>query len=252
MSTLLTTLFIASLALPSAGLANVNKTIVTPARATTWSAAEVAAADDAAADDDSLDADDANDAPADDEISYFDRFSPFSIDNDLDPLVDDNLFLFFASGLLFCVAGNVWLPALLVGDPPDGYWSDAWVSWLLHVVGLVVVGIALSGASVILQPLSAAVGPLMVVFILVNAFYLLPTATINAYNRGLKPDAPKATKKRKPKGAASDDDDDDVPAWMRESPPPPMDGIAPPAPSVPPTPPVSEDPSDAPDEILRY
>jgi len=188
----------------------------------------------------------------DDGPSYFERWSPFSIDDGLQPMVDDNLFVFFLGGLLFPIAGNVWIPALFVGEPPPGYWSDALLSWFFHVVALVVVGVVLGAASAIFQPLAAATAPLMFVFLLANAFYLVPVATINAYDRGLRPPSSKKSTEggqKDPERARNENDDDPPPAWMKDGPKP-LPDVEPPPSSEPP--PTTGDPSEAPDDILRF
>ena len=56
----------------------------------------------------------------------------------------------------------------------------------------------------------------MFVFVLANAFYLVPVATINAFDRGLKPPPSKTQGPTGQKPAEGKHDDDPPPAWMRD------------------------------------
>ncbi|MCP4504696.1 MAG: hypothetical protein GY822_32730 [Deltaproteobacteria bacterium] len=57
------------------------------------------------------------------------------------------------------------------------------MGWLLHQVGFVVLYIAVVAVTAVLPPLGGALTAVLTIFALVDAFYLLPIQTQNAWDR---------------------------------------------------------------------
>lgn len=121
------------------------------------------------------------------DLGFLKRYVPLMTNRNLDPAVDEHLVPFFLSGGCCCFGGSVWFPLLFMDTKtPDGYISDACLSWGLHII-LQVGGLcALNILSFVFPPFSGLGGPGCVVLTLANAFYLMPVASINTYDRLVK------------------------------------------------------------------
>jgi hypothetical protein len=137
-------------------------------------------------------------------LSFFDRFFPLTMNDDLDSRVDKNLIPFFMGGICGCMGGSVWLPTFwFEEETPDGYLSDAYLACGLHSVSQCGVWIGLNVLSIIFPPLSGLSIPGCILFGLVNSFYLMPISAVNTYDRLLKEEKRKARLRKRQKENAS-------------------------------------------------
>lgn len=168
----------------------------------------------------------ASPAPAGEEPDFLERFFPLGLDANLHPVVDENLWSFWAGTLVsaFIPFAQVWLPMVLVEEVPKQYVLDALVIYLLHVapvaitalpafmvayvgflvgfIGLTAGGCGGTGVGLLAAPCAimglglGCVGVWAAVS-LVNTWWCMPVAFANAYSRALIAEDAQGTSRRR-------------------------------------------------------
>jgi hypothetical protein len=112
-------------------------------------------------------------AESSEDLSFIDKYIPFSLDDELHPDLDKNLVVVWVLMIFFGgYAGPLWIPKVITNlDTDPDYTSEALINWLVHL-----------GISIVSIPLIYCIGA-GIVLSLTNTFYLFPVATINSFNR---------------------------------------------------------------------
>jgi hypothetical protein len=118
---------------------------------------------------------------AGEELGFFDEYFPLSLADNLDPATDDLILPFWLSAI-FLPFGWLWAPYVF-GDvqPGNDYLLDALLIAIFH---------ALASACLLPIAMIPIIGWLLfipiMIFNVINGWYLMPVAWLNAYDRSIK------------------------------------------------------------------
>lgn len=103
------------------------------------------------------------------EPGFFEKYYPFTFADGLEAETDDNFVLLYVFGVGWFLA-NIWGPIILIGNPGD-YLIDSIIILVVHIIPAILLGWI----------------PLVnLVVWAATFFYLMPVATVNAFDRNLK------------------------------------------------------------------